>query len=41
VYAIAEMLGKFASEVVQMPVAEMQGWIAYLNHKNRLNKNGR
>ena len=42
VYAIAELLGKFASEVVQMPKSELDGWLAYLDHKNKLkNRNGR
>jgi hypothetical protein len=34
------MLGKFASEVLEMPQSEMQGWIAYLSHKNRIKQNG-
>ena len=28
VYALAERLGKFAHEVLQMPAHEMNGWIA-------------
>lgn len=42
VYALAERLGKFAHEVLEMPSAELQGWIAYLAHVASLNKqNGR
>mgnify|MGYP007090461148 CR=1 FL=1 len=37
-YAIAERLGKFAHEVLAMPAEEMNGWLAYINHQNRLRK---
>ena len=36
VYALAEKLGKFAHEILEMPIGEMQGWIAYFHHKNRV-----
>jgi len=38
VYAIAELLGKFASEVLQMPKSELDGWLAYLAHKNSIKR---
>lgn len=41
VYAIAERLGKFASEVMEMPASEIEGWVAYLNYQSKLNQNGR
>lgn len=41
VYAIAERLGKFAYEVMEMPASEITGWVAYLNHQNKVNQNGR
>lgn len=36
VYALAEKLGKFAHEVLEMPAAEMQGWLAYYHHQHRV-----
>lgn len=41
VYAIAERLGKFASEVMNMPASEIEGWCAYLDHQSKLKSNGR
>lgn len=38
VYSIAERLGKFAHEVLAMPADEMNGWLVYINHQNRLRK---
>ena len=38
VYAIADRLGKFAHEVAAMPVQELNGWLAYIDHQNQLNK---
>jgi hypothetical protein len=38
VYALAERLGKFAHEVLQMPQDELHGWTAYLAHVASLNK---
>jgi len=35
VYAIAERLGKFAHEVLEMPASEMTGWIAYIEYSNK------
>jgi len=31
IYAIANRLGKFASEVLQMPAAEIDGWLAFMS----------
>lgn len=31
IYAIANRLGKFASEVLQMPAAEIDGWLAFIS----------
>lgn len=33
-FTIGELLGKTAAELLEMPVAEMQGWIAYSYLKN-------
>lgn len=41
VYALAEKLGKFASEVMQMPASELNGWIAYLDYQLKIKQNGR
>lgn len=30
VYAIANRLGKFAGEVLSMPAAEIDGWLAFI-----------
>jgi hypothetical protein len=38
VYAIADRLGKFAHEVAAMPVQELNGWLAYIDHRNQLTK---
>ena len=31
IYAIANRLGKFASEVLQMPATEIDGWLAFIS----------
>lgn len=38
VYAIAERLGKFAHEVLEMPASEMSGWVAYIDYSNKLKR---
>jgi hypothetical protein len=41
VYALADRLGKFASEVLAMPAQELNGWLAYIEYQNRkLKHNG-
>jgi hypothetical protein len=38
VYGLAERLGKFAHEVMEMPIQEMNGWVAYFQYQNSVNK---
>jgi len=38
VYGLAERLGKFAHEVLKMPMQEMNGWLVYFQHQNSVNK---
>lgn len=38
VYAIADRLGKFVYEVLAMPVAELNGWVAFIEYQNKLRK---
>lgn len=37
-YSLADRLGKTATEVLAMPEAELQGWVAYISHVNRVQK---
>jgi hypothetical protein len=39
VYALADRLGKFASEILAMPAQELNGWLVYIEHQNRKLKN--
>jgi len=38
IYFIADRLHKFAHEVLQMSQSELYGWLAYIEHKNKLEK---
>jgi len=40
IYSLADRLGKTAAEIMEIPAEELQGWIAYLSHLNRVSKVG-
>lgn len=40
-YSLAEKLGKFAHEVLQIPHYELEGWLVYLDWKAKQNEHGR
>lgn len=38
VYWIADRLGKFAHEVLEMPASEIDGWLSFIALENERNK---